>query len=256
MKDILIDVAKKAGNLLKIRFNELIEGKYIEVNEKTKNDFVTEIDIEVEEFIKSELENLKIPIVGEETEKTITSDTYIIVDPIDGTRNFMRKNPHFAVNIGLIEKGEPIIGITYDPIKDELFFAEREKGVYLNGVTRKVSVNDDLSKSIIALGLPYRGISILNNMMELYKKIYLTGSAIRHTGSAALDLAYVAVGRYDAMVEFFLSPWDILPGILMVREGGGKVGSINNKRPEEGWVIAGGTLYEKVYNIVCEVFEK
>ena len=254
MRDVLVDISLRAGKLLRERFFEISNGRDLKIEEKAKNDFVTEIDVEIEEFIKGELAKYNIPIVGEETSNITTYDTYIIVDPIDGTRNFMRKNPHFAVNIALICNKEPTIAITYDPLKEEFFFAEKGKGAFLNGEKILSSQNDDISKGIVALGLPYRGIEILERMMEVYRRLYKTGCAIRHTGSAALDLAYVACGRYDAMVEFFLSPWDVIPGILLVKEAGGKIDSIMDKKPEDGWIIAGGKLFEKVYNIVNDTF--
>lgn len=254
MKDILTDVTLRAGKLLRERFFEISNGRDLKIDEKAKSDFVTEIDIEIEEFVKEELAKYNIPIVGEETSNSISYDTYIIVDPIDGTRNFMRKNPHFALNLALIYNNEPIIAITYDPLKEEFFLAEKGKGAFLNGQKILSSQNDDISKGIVALGLPYRGIEFLENMIEIYRRLYKTGCAIRHTGSAALDLAYVACGRYDAMVEFFLSPWDVIPGILLVKESGGMVTSIMDRKPEDGWIIAGGKLFEKVYNIVNNAF--
>lgn len=255
MKDLLISIAKEAGHILRQKFLELQKGAKIKINEKSKSDFVTSVDIEVEEFIKEKLTKTGIPIMGEETSNNVHERTAFVVDPIDGTKNFMKGIPHFAVNLGFIENGQTLLGITYDPMKDELFVAEKGKGTSLNGTKVNVSSVEEFDRAVIALGLPYRGIRILDKMIKLYELLYKEGAGIRHTGSAALDLAYTAMGRYEGFVEFFLSPWDVLPGILMVEEAGGSVGSIEGLSPQEGWVIAGGKIFLKLKAVVSDIFK-
>ncbi len=247
----LENVAIKAGRLLKIRFLELLNGSEAETKEKAKSDFVTETDVEVEEYIKQLLAPLGIPVIGEESFTGKMPETCFLVDPIDGTRNFMRKNPHFAINIALYEKGRITAGITYDPVKEELFSAKRGEGAYLNGEKIKVSSNTHIGKALIGIGLPYRGKELIEIQTNLYKWIFLNGAASRHTGSAALDLAYVACGRYDAVIYFYLSPWDVAPGLLIVKEAGGIVEGLMGKEPIEGWLIASnGAIHTTVKEIL------
>ncbi|BAT71229.1 myo-inositol-1(or 4)-monophosphatase [Thermosulfidibacter takaii ABI70S6] len=238
MLELLKDTAKKAGRLLKIRFLELLNGMETEVREKGKSDFVTRVDVEVENYIKELLANTNISVVGEESFKGEIPGTCIFIDPIDGTRNFMRKNPHFAINLAYQEKGKLLAGVTYDPMKNEMFSAAFSKGAFLNGERIYASTNKDIGKAIIAIGLPYRGRELIDIQTNLYRNIFLNGAATRHTGSAALDLAYISCGRYDAAIYFYLSPWDVAPGILLVEEAGGEVEGTMGREPIQGWIIA------------------
>ncbi len=163
----------------------------------------------------------------------------------------MRGNPHFAINIAYFKKGKVLCGVTYDPVKKEMFFAEKGKGAFLNGERIKVSQNRELSKGIVGIGLPYRGKELIEEQTRIYKTLFLNGCATRHTGSAALDLAYVACGRYDGIIYFYLSPWDVASGILFVEEAGGKVEGVMGKRPIEGWLFAtNGVIHETLKDIL------
>ncbi len=253
MLDELKDIAKRAGKLLKIRFLEVALGNVVDVSEKAKSDFVTNVDVEVESFIRRLIEErVNVPVIGEEmSSKKEDLKSCILVDPIDGTRNFMRGNPHFAVNIAYLENGEVLCGVTYDPMKNEMFFAERGRGAFLNGEKIRVSTTGVMDRAIVAIGLPYRGKNYVDFLVSLYKRLFLEGSATRHTGSAALDLAYVASGRYDAFVEIYLSPWDVAPGILMVEEAGGIISPLIKDDPLEGWLIAASAdIFDKVKEMV------
>ncbi|NPA15833.1 MAG: inositol monophosphatase [Deferribacteres bacterium] len=253
MLDELKDIAKRAGKLLKMRFLEVSLGSAVDVSEKAKSDFVTSVDVEVEGFVRELVaDRLGIPVVGEETgSEGGDLDAYILVDPIDGTRNFMRGNPHFAVNIAYLEKGDVVCGVTYDPMKNEMFFAQKARGAFLNGERVKVSSTELMDRAIVAIGLPYRGKAHVDFLVSLYRRLFLEGSATRHTGSAALDLAYVACGRYDAFVEIYLSPWDVASGVLMVKEAGGKVAPLIRKNPLDGWLIASSpSVFERVKALV------
>jgi len=250
MLEELKHIAKLAGKLLKIRFTEAqINRVELKVEEKAKADFVTAVDVEIESYIKDELLKKfpEICVVGEEGREKRRTKDYFLVDPIDGTRNFMRLNPHFAINIAYVEDGQPVIGITYDPMKNEMFYAKRGMGAFLNGERIKVSTTKDISKAIVAIGLPYRGREFIDKQAKIYKYLFLQACATRHTGSAALDLAYVACGRYDGFFEIHLSPWDVAPGILMVEEARGMVEPIFKEDPLEGWLIAtNGLIHHKL----------
>ncbi len=253
MLNLIKDVAVRAGRILHIRFLELLNGGSLEVREKAKSDFVTRVDVEVEAFIKDALSDTGIPVVGEESFEGRLPDTCLLVDPVDGTRNFMRGNPHFAVNIAFVNRGEVLCGVTYDPVKGELFEAQRGRGTFLNGERVRVSENAELSRALIAIGLPYRGRELVDVQVSLYRSIFLAAAASRHTGSAALDLAYVACGRYDAAVYFYLSPWDVAPGILMVEEAGGVVEGLLGKRPVDGWLLASNSVIKEKIKTLLEV---
>ena len=253
MLRFLRDAAVKAGRLLEIRYLELLRGGGLEVREKGKSDFVTKVDEEVESYLKDLLSDAGFPVVGEESFSGSLPDRCIIVDPIDGTRNFLRGNPHFAVNIALVSDGNVICGVTYDPVKKELFEAENGRGAWLNGERIRVSDNQDISRALVAIGLPYRGRDLIDLQVKLYRNIFMATAASRHTGSAALDLAYVACGRYDAIVYFYLSPWDVAPGILLVEEAGGVVEGILGRRPLDGWLVAASSaILNKLREILPE----
>ena len=257
MLDELKHIAKFAGKLLKIRFFEIqINRIKLEIEEKAKADFVTAVDVEIEEYIREKLRQKfpEIHVIGEEGKNKEKTEAYFLVDPIDGTRNFMRSNPHFAVNITYVENDEPVVGVTYDPMKNEMFSAQKGIGAFLNGEKIKVSNTNELSKSIVAIGLPYRGREFIDKQAEIYRSLFLEACATRHTGSAALDLAYVACGRYDGFFEIYLSPWDVASGILMVKEAGGIVEPVFKENPLEGWLIAtNGVIHHKLRNIIHQI---
>ncbi len=254
----LKDIARRAGRLLKIRFFELLHGKNIDVSEKAKSDYVTAVDVEVEGYIRDLIESrLSIPVVGEEIETKTDVDFFILVDPIDGTRNFMHGNPHFAINLAYVEKGKVVHGVTYDPIKNEMFFSEKDKGAFMNGERIHVSSTRNIGKAIVAIGLPYKGKEYIDAFSELYKRLFLNGIATRHTGSAALDLAYVACGRFDAFVELHLSAWDVASGILLIEEAGGIVEPLLRSCPLEGWIFASSkSVYKPLKGIVLSCLKE
>ena len=258
MLEELKDIVRKAGRLLKIRFLELLHGKSIDVSEKAKSDYVTAVDVEIEGYIRDLIESrLSIPVVGEEIETETDMNFFILVDPIDGTRNFMHGNPHFAINLAYVEEGKVVYGVTYDPIKNEMFFSEKNKGAFMNGERIHVSSTKDVEKAIVAIGLPYKGKEYIDSFSELYKRLFLNGIATRHTGSAALDLAYVACGRFDAFVELYLSAWDVASGILLIEEARGIVEPLFKGCPLEGWIFAASkSVYEPLKGIVLSCLKE
>ncbi|MFC2172537.1 inositol monophosphatase family protein [Acidobacteriota bacterium] len=222
MLEKVVEIAKEAGGFLIENFGRIT----FEVAEKRARDFVTEIDLKAEEIIIRRLKE-SFPgteILAEESggERTQEGDLWI-VDPLDGTTNFIHKVPIFAVSIAFLSNGQRRLGVVYDPSRDEVFSAEKNKGTWLNGQPATVSKKWDTADALIATGFPFRSLDIIDPYLECFKKIFLKIAGMRRAGSASLDLCYVASGRYDGFWEFGLSPWDIAAGSLLVEEAGGVV---------------------------------
>ncbi len=218
------NLAKDVGTFLKSAYFSSYE-----IYHKGAIDLVTSADLKAEELIKKSLNKIApdIPIVAEESfseEKELDYRYYWLVDPLDGTTNFAHKLPWFAISIALMEEKEPILGIVYNPITDEFFYALKEKGAYLNDTPIKVSETDKLIDSLLCTGFPVS--KILDNpdlFIPLFKEFMSRSQGVRRFGSAALDLAYVACGRYEGFWEPYLKPWDTAAGILLVKEAGGEI---------------------------------
>jgi myo-inositol-1(or 4)-monophosphatase len=222
---IMIAAVRRAARGVQRDFGEVAN---LQVSTKGPGDYVTAADKKCEQVLRAELLRARpdYSILGEEEGATPGTDPdhRFIIDPIDGTSNFMRAFPHFAVTVALERKGELIAGVTYDPILDELFHAEKGQGAFINNKRMRVGARKYLHEAVIASDIPGPGRPKLhvphrNEMAVLQAKT----AAIRITGSTALDLAYVACGRLDAMWTQGISPWDSAAGILFVRESGGFV---------------------------------
>jgi myo-inositol-1(or 4)-monophosphatase len=219
----------KASKVLIRDFGEI---EKLQVSEKGPGDFVTASDKRVEKIIINELnvENSKYSVLCEEKGELIgkNKEKRWIIDPIDGTTNFLNGLPHFAISIAYEEKGEILSGIIFDPIKNEMFFAEKGQGAYLNDIRTRVSNKSDFKNSLLVTGGPRYTSNIKDEVfkeyIELAKKVR---PPIRKSGSAALDLAYVAAGRFDGSWQRELKYWDIAAGIIILKESGG---FINNLR--------------------------
>jgi len=164
-----------------------------------------------------------IPVLGEELAKTEPSGTYWLVDPLDGTTNYAHGFPWFAPSIALMEEKTPVLGVIYHVMTDELFFAERGKGALLNRRRLKVSETGELGKALLATGFPYNVHQKPEKVLGAFGDFLVKARGIRRAGAAALDLAYVACGRFDGFWEALLKPWDTAAGILLVEEAGGLV---------------------------------
>ncbi|OAA31868.1 inositol monophosphatase [Kosmotoga arenicorallina S304] len=199
----------------------------INIKEKTGfRDIVTDVDIAIEKVLRDFL-ILLLPgtgYFGEETGKTSGEDFWI-VDPVDGTTNFSRKNPHFATQVALYSRKEIILGVVYDPSRDEMFTAIKSKGAFLNGNKIHVSDVSELEKSSVHTGLQYSSNTAFERVTLRIKQAIAKCRALRIAGSACLDLCYVACGRSDIFWEESLQPWDVSAGKLIVEEAGGYVGS-------------------------------
>jgi len=241
MLEAALMVARGAGDFLKRRFLEMIEGRSLEVEEKGPSDFVTQVDREVEDWVLEELSRISpgVPVLSEEHfHGEDVPTTCWIVDPLDGTRSFIHGIPHFAVTLAFMEGGEVVMGATYAPMENEFFHGIRGGGVWFNGSRVSVSSISEPSRAVVAMGLPFRGREHLGKLLAFYRRAYLKGMALRHTGSAALDLCYVACGRYDALFYMDLSPWDVAAGGLMVEEAGGVVRGLAGREWLSGWLLA------------------
>ena len=216
----------KASKVLIRDFGEI---EKLQVSEKGPGDFVTASDKRVEKIIISELEKSEYSFLTEETGliEGKYKDKRWIIDPIDGTFNFLNGLPHFAISVGYEEKGEIISGIIFDPIKNEMFVAHKGSGAYLNNSRIRVSKKSDFKIACLVTGGPKATSKSKEYILDEYKKISMkTNAHIRKSGSAALDLAYVATGRYDGYWQREINYWDVAAGIIIVKESGGFVENI------------------------------
>ena len=213
--NLMIKAAEKASKILIRDFGEV---EKLQVSLKGPNNFVTNADRKVEEIIIQELEKSKknFSILTEESGfiKNKDKDNYWIIDPIDGTTNFLNGVPHFCISIALLFEKEIIAGVIYDPIKDELFYAEKNGGSYLNNKSIRVSKKKSISDCLY-------GVNFRKNIPESF--------IIRNTGSAALDLAYVSCGRFDGCLQKNVNLWDIAAGTVLIKEAGGVVDNFEFK---------------------------
>jgi myo-inositol-1(or 4)-monophosphatase len=240
-----------AGAIQKARY-----GQQFEIRNKGEIDLVTAVDRECEDAVLALL-RARFPahdIVTEESELARTGSRYVwYVDPLDGTTNFAHSYPMFCCSVALTVDGATVAGAVHDPIKDELFTAERGGGARLNGKPLRVSAARDLLRSLLVTGFPYDLREDLAHTLRLFNRFMAEARAIRRDGAAALDLAYVAAGRADGFFEERLHPWDILAGALMVEEAGGRVtrfdGSPLGLTADEV-VGANPALHEAMLNVV------
>ncbi|MFN3228773.1 MAG: inositol monophosphatase family protein [Asticcacaulis sp.] len=216
----------------------------LQVARKGPADFVTAADTRVEQALFEELLRLRpgYSFLGEErglVEGTDKTHTWI-VDPIDGTTNFIHGLPHFATTVALERDGEIVAGVTYNPITNDLYWAEKGKGAYHNDSRLRVSGRKMLDDSLLATGLPFAGKTGHAQALKDLHQIMQRTAGIRRFGAASLDLAFVAAGRFDGFWERGLKPWDMAAGILMVTEAGGKVSSLGN--PDDKPTVTGDIL--------------
>ncbi|MCF6239656.1 MAG: inositol monophosphatase [Candidatus Marinimicrobia bacterium] len=216
------EIAKAAGLLIK-----KLSANQRTISYKSARDMVTEVDQASEKYIISEIRK-RYPdhnILAEEGGQSAVSDSEYcwIIDPLDGTTNFVHKFPVYAVSVGIQFAGQLTAAAIYDPNRDELFVAGRNRGALLNGQTIHVSKTEDLSHSLLATGFSYFNDDYFKLNMELWTSIYGKTQGLRRAGAAAIDLAWLACGRLDGLWEFSLKPWDIAAGALLVTEAGGTI---------------------------------
>lgn len=252
--NIMIKAARKAGRSLVKDFREV---ENLQVSMKGAGDFVSRADIAAEAIIKEELMEARPNYgwLGEEGGGEEGSDPTRrwIVDPLDGTTNFLHGLPHWAVSIGLEHKGEVVAGVIFDAAKDELFYAEKGFGAFMNDTRLRVSARGSMIESIFATGVPFGGRRDLPETLQDLARLMPACAGVRRWGSAALDLAYVAAGRYEGYWERNLNAWDIAAGLIIVREAGGLIGPIDldANMVDDGEVIAANeAIFEKFAKVV------
>ena len=237
--NIMIKAAEKASKVLIRDFGEL---ENLQVTQKGPKDFVTNSDKKVEKILIEELEKYKknYSFLSEENGKIENKDkeNVWIIDPIDGTNNFLHGIPHFSISIGLKSKNEIIAGVIFDPIKNELFFGEKDNGSYINNHRIRVSKKNEINECLFVTG------------GKIKKKLDIQ---YRKSGSAALDIAYVAAGRYDGYFQRELNLWDIAAGIIIIKEAGGLINEIDLSKTKNLDVIASSPdinqkMLEKIAN--------
>lgn len=237
--NIMIKAARKAGRSLVKDFREV---ENLQVSRKGAGDFVSKADIAAEKILKDELMGARptygwLAEEGGEEEGADPTRRWI-VDPLDGTTNFLHGLPHWAISIALEHKGKVVAGVVYDAAKDEMFFAEKGTGAWMNEGRLRVSGRSRMIESVFATGLPFGGRGDLPDTLRDLGRILPVCAGVRRWGSAALDLAYVAAGRYDGYWERRLNKWDLAAGMLIVREAGGMVEPLN----PEGNILDDGEI--------------
>lgn len=230
MKEQLLSIIKEAGEIFKDGYF-----KTKDITFKGKKDLVTQYDVAVEQFLIKEFhENFReFNIIAEESDNDdVPFHNSIIIDPIDGTTNFVNKIPHCAISVGVYKEKKPYMGVVYNPILDELFFAQIGKGAYLNDTPLKVSEDENLITALIATGFPYSAGTNpddLNMVVNIIRNMLPNSQDVRRLGSASLDLCYVAQGKFGGYYEINLKPWDVSAGIIIVQEAGGIITNQNGE---------------------------
>jgi myo-inositol-1(or 4)-monophosphatase len=223
--NIAMRAARRAGDLIVRSLSRLDS---LKVDSKSRNDFVTDVDRQAEAEIIATIRKShpQHAFLAEETGRSGDGEFLWIIDPLDGTTNFLHGFPTFAVSIALEHKGRLQHAVVYDPMRQEFFTASRGDGAQLEGKKIRVSTQRTLEGSLIGTGFPFRaGTTYVDDYLATLKVIMSTAAGVRRPGSAALDLAYVAAGRLDGFWEFGLSPWDTAAGALIIQEAGGRIGT-------------------------------
>ncbi|MGD9624124.1 MAG: inositol monophosphatase [Arcobacter sp.] len=251
MKKELIKIIKKAGKILK-------KGYYSnkDVTFKAKKDLVTKYDVAVENYLKEKFTKKfkEFNIIAEESDNAnVEFNNSIIIDPIDGTTNFVNGVPHTAISVGVYKDKKPYLAIVYNPILDELYEAKIGKGAFLNGKQLKVSDETELQKALLATGFPYTSGSNeddLNDVVKKIKDILPLCQDLRRLGSASIDLCLVARGTFEGYYEMNLKPWDVSAGVLILSEAGGKITNINGDEYnlfEDKYIVAtNGKIHDEL----------
>ncbi len=255
MLNIGIRAAHAAGDHI-VKYVDRIEE--MTVSSKGRNDFVTEIDKQAEAIIIDIIRKAYPDhgILAEESGKHTGNEYQWVVDPLDGTTNFLHGFPQFAVSIALKHKGILEHGVIYDPLRQELFTASKGGGAYLDKKRIRVSKQKSLKGALLGTGFPFREADNLEIYLETFRQLFPVAAGIRRAGAAALDLAYVACGRLDGFWEFGLSEWDIAAGALLIHEAGGLVSAINEESDylEVGNIIAGNLkVHDEMRSLLREI---
>ncbi|ADO43304.1 inositol monophosphatase family protein [Ketogulonicigenium vulgare] len=252
--NVMIKVARSAGRALIKDFGEV---ENLQASMKGPGDFVSRADRRAEETIRNGLMEARpsYGFLGEETGMIEGEDPTRrwVVDPLDGTTNFLHGLPHWAVSIALEHKGQIVAGVVYDPVKDECFYAEKGAGAWMNEQRLRVSSRTKLLESVFATGIPFATQRTLPATLQDLARIMPTCAGVRRMGAAALDLAYVAAGRFEGYWEREVKIWDIAAGMIIVQEAGGFVGPIRDDHDplvHGDIVAANGEIFDKFAKLV------
>ncbi len=249
---VMMDAARAAGRRLIRDFGEV---ENLQVSRKGPSDFVSAADKKAEEIIRKSLEKTR-PGYGfllEEGGEVLGSDKThrFIIDPLDGTLNFLHGIPHFAVSIGLEREGKLRAGVVHDPMRNETFWAEENQGAWLDNKRLRVASRRKLSEAVVTTGIPQLGKDGGEKFIDELARVRAEVAAVRRFGSAALDLAWVAAGRFDGFWERGLQLWDIAAGFVLMQEAGGMVTGLDKKDPTRGSFVAANTsLAPKITELV------
>ncbi|HMH28399.1 MAG TPA: inositol monophosphatase family protein [Steroidobacteraceae bacterium] len=249
--NIAMRAARRAGDLIVKSLSRLDS---LKIDTKGRNDFVTDIDRKAEADIIATIRRSypQHAVLAEESGRSGENEFVWIIDPLDGTTNFLHGFPTFAVSIALEHKGRLQHAVVYDPMRQEFFTASRGDGAQLEGKKIRVSSQRTLEGALIGTGYPFRaGVSYVDEYLAMLKVVMSTAAGIRRPGAASLDLAYVAAGRIDGFWEFGLSPWDTAAGTLLIQEAGGRVGTATGAEYALGANIVAGN--PKVYQALLDV---
>ena len=252
-KQTLIEAINAGAHELKSFFN----GKFLISNKEGINNLVTEADHASDKAIREVIKKAfpEHGIVSEESDAKISESDYRwIIDPIDGTVNFANNIPICCVSIGLEYKGSMYMGAVYNPIMNEFYLAEKDKGATLNGEKISVSNKTQVAKSCLVTGFPYTYLDNPNGPLQVFSKLIKKGVPVRRLGSAAIDLCWVAAGRFDGFYEHELHAWDSAAGFLIVEEAGGKVTDLNGNRYspfQPGIIATNGKIHDELQKIVA-----
>lgn len=255
MLNTAVKAARKAGSIITRASSDLDK---LTVRRKRQNDFVSEVDDAAEDAIISVL-RAAYPdhaILAEESgSQSSASDFTWVIDPLDGTTNFLHGFPQYCVSIGLLHKGVPNQAVVFDPNRNELFTASKGVGAYMNDRRLRVSKIDRLEDALMGTGFPFREVGHLDDYLRMFKQMTLSTSGIRRPGAAALDLAWVAAGRIDGFWEMGLSAWDMAAGALLVREAGGLIGDFDGEDRflDNGRVVASNA---KLFSAILQVLKQ
>ena len=254
---VAVRAARAGGSILQRRMAGLRRSQF---SKKGKYDWVTEVDKESERAILRVLRR-SFPghsIKAEESAPTVAAqERQWLIDPLDGTVNYMHRFPMFCVSIAFMDRGRLEAGVVYDPMREELFTARRGRGAFLNGRRIRVTSCSSFDESLLATGFPFRAKSKMDLYIGSFRKVFLKTGSIRRAGSAALDLAYVACGRMDGFWEMALQPWDMAAGALLIREAGGRVTDFFGEADylERGHVLAGNRpIHRKMLRLLAPYF--
>lgn len=253
--NVAVKAARRAGQIIN---RAALELDNLQIARKGQSDYVTHVDRAAEDAIKEVLLEAypSHGILAEESGKTPgKSEFEWIIDPLDGTTNFIHGFPQYAVSIALAQEGQVAHGVIYDPVRNELFTASKGRGAFLNDRRVRASRRDRLTDALIGTGFPYRAFDHVDAYMGAFRELTEKTAGMRRPGAASLDLAYVAAGRLDGFWEFGLSPWDIAAGTLMIQEAGGFVTDLKG---DSGYLSSGDLIAgaPKVHAPLLQIVQK